>query len=237
MFPNKDKAPDWNLTYQSLQTEAKDARLRAFYSAGMPTDTLPISEVPLVALDLETTGLNHTTDDIVSIGLVPFSTQRIYCSQACHWVVKPNRPLSEESILIHGITHADITEAPTFDTIFEALLSKLAGRVPVVHFRNMEQQFLHTKCVALLGETLHFPVIDTMELEQQALQQRLGLIDRMLKKSTGSVRLSDARKRYSLPPHQTHHALSDAIATAELFQAQVAYHYRPDTPLRDLWLA
>ena len=237
IFESNQKSIDWQREYQSLQIEAQDARLKAYYSEGMPPETLPISEAPLVALDFETTGLDHAGDDIVSIGLVPFTSQRIYCSEARHWVVKPNRPLSEESILIHGITHADILEAPEFDTIFGELLSSLAGKVAVVHFRNIERNFLSTKSVALLGEDLYFPVIDTMDIEQKALKLRQGLLDRALKKSPGSVRLADARKRYSLPPYQAHHALYDAIATAELFQAQLAYHYRPDTPLRDLWLA
>jgi len=230
------KPTDWKQVYQSLQTKACDPRLRSYYSKEMPKDTQPISTVPLVALDFETTGLDHTTDDIVSLGLVPFTSQRIYCAQARHWLVNPKQPLCEESILIHGITHTDVVEAPKFEQIFAALLTALAGRVAVVHCRSIEHGFLNAKCQALFGEPLQFPLIDTMQLEQQALQSRLGLINRLLNKSAGSVRLADSRKRYSLPPYQAHHALADAIATAELLQAQLAYHYRPDTPVRDLWL-
>ena len=227
---------DWQRAFQSLQTKVSDKRLRAYYSEEMPNDASPISEVPLVAMDFETTGLNPDTDDIVSVGVVPFSTQRIYCAHAHHWVVKPRRPMSESSIVVHGITHDDIDEAPRFSEIIEPLLSALAGRVLVVHCRQVEQGFFNAKCLELFGEQLQFPVIDTMTLEQIALQGRLSLIDRLLRKHPGSVRLSDARKRYSLPPYQAHHALSDAIATAELLQAQIAYHHRPDTQLRNLWL-
>ena len=48
------------------------------------------------------------------------------------------------------------------------------------------------------------------------------------------MRLADSRIRYSLPAYQNHNALNDATATAELLQAQIAYHYRPDTPLSEL---
>ncbi|MBB3142903.1 DNA polymerase III epsilon subunit-like protein [Halomonas organivorans] len=32
-----------------------------------------------------------------------------------------------------------------------------------------------------------------------------------------------------------HHALTDALATAELLQVQIAYHYRPETPVGTIW--
>jgi len=42
--------------------------LKHFYQAGWPTPDTPISQVPMVALDLETTGLDARRDVIVSIG-------------------------------------------------------------------------------------------------------------------------------------------------------------------------
>jgi DNA polymerase-3 subunit epsilon len=50
-----------------------------------------------------------------------------------------------------------------------------------------------------------------------------------------SIRLNASRERYGLPAYQGHHALVDALATAELLQAQIATHYRPETPLGALW--
>jgi DNA polymerase-3 subunit epsilon len=39
-----------------------------------------------------------------------------------------------------------------------------------------------------------------------------------------------------LPDYTPHHALTDAIATAELLQAQIAHHFSPDMPVKDFWL-
>ena len=50
-----------------------------------------------------------------------------------------------------------------------------------------------------------------------------------------SIRLADTRRRYNLPRYRPHHALTDALASAELLQAQVAHRFSPTTPLRDLW--
>jgi DNA polymerase-3 subunit epsilon len=51
-----------------------------------------------------------------------------------------------------------------------------------------------------------------------------------------SIRLADSRTRYGLPHYAGHNALIDAIATAELFQAQVQHHFGTDTPIGDLWV-
>jgi DNA polymerase-3 subunit epsilon len=50
-----------------------------------------------------------------------------------------------------------------------------------------------------------------------------------------SIRLADSRLRYGLPLYQAHHALTDALATAELLQAQIATHYPADVTVGELW--
>ncbi|NLW04889.1 MAG: 3'-5' exonuclease, partial [Pseudomonadaceae bacterium] len=47
--------------------------------------------------------------------------------------------------------------------------------------------------------------------------------------------LAACRERYGLPNYHPHDALTDALATAELLQAQIAHHYSPDTPLKKVW--
>ncbi|GAL22291.1 DNA polymerase III epsilon subunit [Vibrio maritimus] len=66
-----------------------------------------------MAVDFETTGLNPEKDGILSIGLVPFTLSRIKLNQAAHWTVRPKAKLEEESVVIHGITHNDLIDAPT----------------------------------------------------------------------------------------------------------------------------
>ncbi|MDL2042925.1 hypothetical protein MT371_13300 [Vibrio parahaemolyticus] len=63
----------------------------------------PLKEVPFVSVDFETTGLNAEEDAILTIGLVPFTIDRVQCSGSAHWIVNPNRELNEESVVIHGM--------------------------------------------------------------------------------------------------------------------------------------
>lgn len=72
---------DWQSRFKEKAQSVTDERLHDFYQAGIVTGDTPLSKVPFVALDFETTGLDAEKDDIVSIGLVPFNLNRIYCNQ------------------------------------------------------------------------------------------------------------------------------------------------------------
>lgn len=235
MAIDKNIPLDWAKEFEQLRQNSRNEFLRSFYKRGMVSGSTPIADTPLVALDFETTGLNSKRDDIVSIGLVPFSIHRIRCAEAQHWIVKPRQALDEQSIVIHQITHSDIDDAPDLNEILSELLDAIAGQVVVVHYRYIEREFLFQALMRRIGEGIRFPVIDTMSLEQEALQRKRGILARLLNQPLPSVRLPDCRKRYGLPPYQLHHATTDAIATAELLQAQLAYHYPPDAPVRQLW--
>jgi len=229
-------ALDWAAQFAELAASARDPRLQAFYQAGCVTADTPLEQVPLLALDVETTGLDANQHAIVSLGLLPFTLQRIRCGAARYWVVKPASELSGESVTFHHITHSDIRHAPRLGQILDELLTAMAGKVMVVHYRNIERSFLDQALRQQLGEGLQFPVIDTMQLEARLYPKRQpGWLGRLLGRQPVSIRLADSRQRYNLPMYQAHHALTDALATAELLQAQVATRYALDTPVGELW--
>ncbi|KXS53508.1 MAG: 3'-5' exonuclease/DnaQ family enzyme [Marinobacter sp. T13-3] len=235
-MPETTKA-NWPERYRELAKQARDPRVRSFYEAGCPSPDTPIREVPLLALDFETTGLDADQNSIVSIGLVPFTLEGIQLGKAWHQVVRPHEPLEQTSITIHGITHSDIDEAPDLSEVLDTLFEHLNGRIPVVHYRNIERPFLNKALQWRLKEELRFPVLDTMAIEAHLHPDRNpGRLQRMMGKRPVSIRLADSRLRYGLPHYAGHNALIDAIATAELLQAQVWHHFGPDTPVGDLWV-
>ena len=61
---------DWPARFAGLAATARDARLQAFYAAGAVAGETALKDVPMVAIDVETTGLDPARDEIVSIGLV-----------------------------------------------------------------------------------------------------------------------------------------------------------------------
>ncbi|MDZ7751131.1 MAG: 3'-5' exonuclease [Gammaproteobacteria bacterium] len=240
MAPGKQEqaeAPGWP-EYFARQAEAcRTPALKHFYETGLPGEQRPIEDIPLMALDFETTGLDPREHAIVSIGMVPFDLRVIRPSAGRYWVVKPPRPLREESIAFHRITHSEVEHAPPIAAILDEVLAELAGRLAVVHYRNIERPFLDAAVLATRGEPCLFPLIDTMALEARWERQgRLQGFKRLFGIEPSSIRLADSRGRYGLPHYSSHHAKVDAMATAELFQAQVARHFSPDTPVSELWI-
>lgn len=219
--------------YMAARAEAaRSPALAAYFAAGLPPAYTPISEAPLLALDIETTGLDPRRDAIVSIGLVPFNSSRIHLARRRYWIVQPDCDLDSRSVTLHHITHADISNAPAFPAVLPELLDAMAGCVPVVHYRTIERSFLDAAATRCLQEAFQFPTIDTMEIEARRYRSSLWSRWKLwLGHPPVSIRLHDSRARYHLPYYQAHHALVDALATAELFQAQIATHYRPDTPV------
>ncbi|MCH8536478.1 MAG: 3'-5' exonuclease [Alkalimonas sp.] len=227
---------NWPQRFSELAQQAKDPRLAQYYKAGMVSPDTPIKDVPLLAIDFETTGFNALQDGILSIGVVPMTLDRIYSNKARHWLLKPKFHLTESSVVIHGITHSDIAAAPDITTMLDELLHCMAGSVAVVHFRGIERPFLDATMQDRLGESIEFPVIDTMELEARLHRRKPpSLLDKLLGRQPVSIRLADSRRRYGLPDYSPHHAVTDALASAELLQAQVADRFSPNTPVSELW--
>ncbi|GAA0847162.1 3'-5' exonuclease [Marinobacter szutsaonensis] len=235
--PSSTPNPTWPEQYHELAQQAKSPLLKAFYEAGCVDPDMPMSDVPLVALDFETTGLDPNEHSIVSVGLVPFTLGGIQLGRCWHQVVRPQLPLHQTSIEVHGITHSDIDKAPDLNEVLNKLFSYLNGRIPVVHYRDIERPFLNVALQWRLGEGIRFPVIDTMAIEAHLHpDRRPNRWQRLLGKKPVSIRLADSRQRYGLPHYASHNALIDALATAELLQAQIHHHFGPNTPIKDLWL-
>lgn len=227
---------DWARYFSAQAERCMEPALTHFFQAGVVDAQTPIIDVPLLALDVETTGLDPHNDAIISLGVIPFDICRIRCCEARYWVVKPTVELSEESVTYHHITHSELQNAPSLKTVLHELLDAMQGHITVVHYRNIERGFLDQACQHHFNETFNFPLIDTMELEARLYPNRQpSRLARLFGRKATSIRLDDSRKRYHLPSYHAHHALSDTLATAELLQAQIATHYSPETPLAELW--
>lgn len=228
---------NWQAFLKLKADESKDSRLQSFYSTGTYSNDTQLKDIEFVALDFETTGLDSEKNSIISIGLVPFNLQRVFCKQAKSWYINPQDNLKENTVIIHGITHSDLKGAPDLKRILEQLLDELAGKVVVVHYRRIERDFFDSNLRALINEGIIFPVIDTMQIECDLQRKKTrGLTNWILRKKPQSIRLANSRLRYHLPTYSPHDALTDALATAELLQAQIRYHYTPETPIQHLWL-
>jgi len=80
---------------------------------------------PIAFIDLETTGINVTTDRIVE-----FSVLKISPNGKEEWMtnrVNPEIPIPPKTTAIHGITDEDVAKSPTFREVGKKLAAFLEG--------------------------------------------------------------------------------------------------------------
>ncbi|MGO2355219.1 MAG: 3'-5' exonuclease [Marinomonas foliarum] len=228
----EEEIQDWQEMFAQWAEEAPEGPLKRYYQAGMIAANTSLKDAPLLALDLETTGLDPHQDEIISLGLIPLSSKIIRCQGAKYWMAKPEHSLNAESVTIHEITHAELAGAPSLNAILDEILIALTNQVVVVHCVSIERQFLLEASMKAYGYPLYFPVLDTMDIERQATfkpwWQRFG--------RRPSLRLDACRQRYKLPRYKAHHALTDALSSAELLQAQISYHMDPEADISNYWM-
>lgn len=172
-----------------------------------------ISETEIISLDIETTGLDPDKDRIVSIGLVKISNLGIKLNSCWHKIIKTNKALPEQSVVIHQITDDESAAGITIEAAIEELLKRLKGKVVLVHNANIEQGFINKICQKLYGTDFVMRVIDTQVLAKRSFERK----NKSYKPT--ELRLFNLRKIYKMPPYKAHNALLDALATAELFLA------------------
>lgn len=199
--------------------------LRDYLAVPFPPRRADLRRVGFLALDLETTGLDPAKDEIVSAGWVALEADAIHLSSARQALVAPAQAMPEASAVLHGITDdAAARGAPLRDVLVE-LLAALAGRVLVAHNAPFELAMMDAACTRLLGGRFLAPAVDTMALARGWLESRGAP---PFDSSAPSLRLDAVRRRHNLPRYRAHDALSDALAAAELFLAQVAERDRGD---------
>jgi len=83
----------------------------------------------LVALDIETTGLDSRKDAIIEIGAVRFSASRIEAEFST--LINPNRIIPPEITQLTGINNQMVQKAPPLTAVLQELVD-FVGDCPVV---------------------------------------------------------------------------------------------------------
>ena len=182
-----------------------------------------IGNTPLIAVDLELTGLQKDRDHIIAVGWTQVDRGRIQMSSNRHLLISTERSVGS-SAAIHELLDSEIAEGGTIDDSLEALFQAAQGRVWIFHHAGLDISFLKTACFQWAGITPRFIVLDTMRIEYRLRRRRQVPVKH------GDLRLSQIRRVYGLPRYTAHNALNDAVATAELMLA-IAARMESDAPL------
>src|SRR5581483_2731610 len=115
-----------------------------------------------------------------------------------------------DAVLVHKLRHADVADAPPVDAAIDLVLEALAGRVPVFHTAVVERTFLGPQ---FSRRRVRLPAAaDTEVLGRRWLGQRDGAPPA----GVSLARLARELGQRAEPPH---HALADALTTAQAFIA------------------
>ena len=191
--------------------------LKAFYDAPAPDDRTPLEELPLLAVDVETTGMEPTKNQLVSIGWVPVNGTRVDLAGAGYVILRGSEGFSVgSSATIHHLTDDEIARGMDHAEAVGHFLEALRGRVMLAHFAAMEQGFLSLACERHFGAPLKVKTVDTFAIERRHME-RMGTYPR-----GEDLRLARVRARYGLPSYRNHNALTDALACAEQYLAHRA---------------
>jgi DNA polymerase-3 subunit epsilon len=199
--------------------------LRSMLRTQMPQKSARFEETEFVALDIETTGLNPATAEVISVGWVLIRDGRVALDSAESHLVRPSGGVGS-SASVHGLTDTVVLDGEYWGDVLDQVVRVLEGRVLLVHHAGLDKLLLDRLSMLRYEARLYVPYVDTMALELRN-QQRQHHIE-----SRKSLRLAELRSHFGLPRYSAHDSLVDAIATAELLIAMVAH--RNSTTLRDL---
>jgi DNA polymerase-3 subunit epsilon len=189
------------------------AAARTYREAPMPASSAPWREVRFTVVDLETTGLDPTSDEIISFAAVTVSDGKVRLDDVRYELVRPRRMPDADTIRIHGLRETDLAGAPELDEVIEELCGALTGTALVAHVAKIERGFLDT-AMRRRGLELRNPIVDTAELDRE-----LRRLARKPQSEHEPIGLSDLARGLGLPVHRPHHADGDALTTAQAFIA------------------
>ncbi len=163
-------------------------------------------DLPIAAVDVETTGLSADDNHIIEVAIVHMCAGEVqdrYCT-----LVNPKTPIGKDSTRITGITDADVANAPTFPKIAKEVASRLSGRAVLAYNLAFDRGFLE-RALTAAGESWSddAPQLDPLILARGIYPERR------------SFKLGVIARRLNIPLEEAHRADHDAEAAGNILYA------------------
>ena len=151
-----------------------------------------------IAFDLETTGLDAASDEIIEIGIARFRDGELVDQYQS--LVKPTKPIPAEITQLTGIDQEDVENQPRLKELLPDVARFVGDRPLVAHNAQFDVSFLgkHLPLDANLA-------IDTVELASIMLP------------SAPRYNLGSLSKTMGIELARAHRAFDDALATGQLY--------------------
>ena len=162
-----------------------------------------IDDEEFVVFDIETTGLNSHTNEIIEIGAVKIKAGRIVDRYS--QLINPGRPIPYHITEITSITDEQVANEPKIDEVIGKFVDFIGDAVLVAHNAPFDMGFIKRDIKKYLNIDLQSSVIDTLQMARDLFPD--------LKK----YGLGDLNKTLGLALEKHHRAVDDSQATANMF--------------------
>ncbi len=165
---------------------------------------------PLAFIDLETTGINLSTDRIVEVAIVKILTDG---TQVCkHKLINPQMPIPKVSSDMHGITDDKVKDAPLFKEVANELKQFIDNADLSGYNSNRFDIPL------LVEEFLRAGI--TLDMKNRRMVDVQHVFHMMEKRTLGAAYKFYCKKDLI----DAHSAQADALATFEILEAQTSHY-------------
>ncbi len=171
-----------------------------------PQNSTPLAALPILVLDLETTGLNITRDRIVQIGAIEMTGTEITDAARIDTLVNPGIKIPAKTTKIHKIADKDIKDAEPFSAFAQQLKRAFVGRVVVGHHINFDLAILRFEAVRHHIEWRDPPALD------------LAMLAGALLSNLPDYSLDTVARWLEISTDKRHNALGDCLNASEVFK-------------------
>lgn len=174
-----------------------------------PYCAIALSDLPIIFLDLETTGLDVTADRVVQIGMVRGLGPDIEDHAHLDSLVNPGIAIPPRSTRIHGITDRMVSGQQTIETVWPMLRMIVTDAIIIGHQIGFD--------LAVLRHEADRHGLDRLDLHSLDLVR----LDAALNPRINDHSLDHLAHRLSVDIQGRHSAIGDALTAALCWQAML----------------
>ena len=173
-----------------------------------------------IVIDIETTGLDVSCDEIIEIAAAKVEDGIIVDKFAS--LIKPENRINALIIELTGITNEMVETAPTAEVVLQAFVDFVGDGLLIGHNVNFDINFLYDNCQEKIGYNLSNNFIDTLRLS------------RMLFAQEKQHKLTDLINRFGIGRVVEHRALGDVLQTQKCYEYMLGYSVDHSVKLKHL---
>jgi DNA polymerase-3 subunit epsilon len=172
--------------------------------------SIPLNELNVAVFDFETTGFSpERGDQILSIGAVKLKNGQMNSRETFYSLVHFNGSLTPDIKKLTGLDEAELQDAPALSDVLIRFYHFVQRDTLVAHHASHEKKFLQHAHWKNFKKPYRHRIVDT------------SLVFRIVDREKNLLSLDDYCTFTGVEIRNRHHALGDALLTAELWQQYI----------------